>query len=101
MKNRFEVAKAFLKEDGFIVVQCDDNEQAYLKVLMDETLQFCFVTSICVQMSYVSGEMMTHIEKKPPKIKEFLHIYSKIKGTKITPQYTTAEVDKEYNKFVE
>ena len=36
MKNRLEVAKDLLKEDGVIFVQCDDNEQAYLKVLMDE-----------------------------------------------------------------
>lgn len=36
MKNRLEVAKKLLRNDGLIIVQCDDNEQAYLKVLMDE-----------------------------------------------------------------
>ena len=36
MKNRLEVARELLREDGAIFVQCDDNEQAYLKVLMDE-----------------------------------------------------------------
>ena len=36
MKNRIEVAKDLLREDGVIIVQCDDYEQAYLKVLMDE-----------------------------------------------------------------
>ena len=36
MKNRLEVAKTLLAENGVIFVQCDDNEQAYLKVLMDE-----------------------------------------------------------------
>ena len=36
MKNRLEVAKQLLRDDGVIFVQCDDNEQAYLKVLMDE-----------------------------------------------------------------
>ncbi|GAA7845647.1 hypothetical protein HpMS32_12900 [Helicobacter pylori] len=36
MKNRLEIAREFLKDDGVIFVQCDDNEQAYLKVLMDE-----------------------------------------------------------------
>jgi len=36
MKNRLEIAKELLSEDGVIFVQCDDNEQAYLKVLMDE-----------------------------------------------------------------
>lgn len=36
MKNRLEVAKELLRDDGVIFVQCDDNEQAYLKILMDE-----------------------------------------------------------------
>lgn len=35
MKNRLEIARELLREDGVIMVQCDDNEQAYLKVLMD------------------------------------------------------------------
>lgn len=35
MKNRLELAKKLLREDGSIFVHCDDNEQAYLKVLMD------------------------------------------------------------------
>ncbi|KNE23508.1 hypothetical protein ACM37_06015 [Helicobacter pylori] len=36
MKNRLEAAREFLSDDGVIFVQCDDNEQAYLKVLIDE-----------------------------------------------------------------
>lgn len=36
MKNRLEAAQELLRDDGVIFVQCDDNEQAYLKVLMDE-----------------------------------------------------------------
>ena len=36
MKNRLEVARDLLRDDGVIFVQCDDNEQAYLKILMDE-----------------------------------------------------------------
>ncbi|GAA8215764.1 hypothetical protein HpKG25_10320 [Helicobacter pylori] len=36
IKNRLEAAREFLSDDGVIFVQCDDNEQAYLKVLMDE-----------------------------------------------------------------
>ena len=36
MKNRLEVARELLKNDGVIFVHCDDSEQAYLKVLMDE-----------------------------------------------------------------
>ncbi|MFV7790685.1 DNA methyltransferase [Aliarcobacter lanthieri] len=36
MKNRLEVAREFLSDDGVIFLQCDYNEQAYIKVLMDE-----------------------------------------------------------------
>lgn len=36
MQNRLEIARSLLSEDGLIFVQCDDNEQAYLKVAMDE-----------------------------------------------------------------
>ncbi|GAA7829833.1 hypothetical protein HpBT0263_08100 [Helicobacter pylori] len=50
MKNRLEVAREFLSDDGVIFVQCDDNEQAYLKVLMDEifgreNFVSCIITS--------------------------------------------------------
>lgn len=36
MKNRLEIAREFLRDDGVMFIQCDDNEQAYLKVLCDE-----------------------------------------------------------------
>ena len=36
MKNRLELARELLADDGVIFVSIDDNEQAYLKVLMDE-----------------------------------------------------------------
>ncbi|WP_336718077.1 site-specific DNA-methyltransferase [Chryseobacterium mucoviscidosis] len=36
MRNRLTIAKELLRNDGVIFVQCDDNEQAYLKILMDE-----------------------------------------------------------------
>ncbi|NJW53564.1 DNA methyltransferase [Salinimicrobium oceani] len=36
MKNRLVNAKSLLSDNGVILIQCDDNEQAYLKVLMDE-----------------------------------------------------------------
>ena len=47
MKSRLGVAKELLRDDGVIFVQCDDNEQAYLKVLMDEVFgRDSFVASL-------------------------------------------------------
>ena len=36
MKNRLEVAREILNLQGIIFIQCDDKEQAYLKILSDE-----------------------------------------------------------------
>ena len=36
LNERLRLAKQLLKDDGVIFVSIDDNEQAYLKVLMDE-----------------------------------------------------------------
>lgn len=36
MKNRLQVARELLRDDGAIFISCDDSEQAYLKVLLDE-----------------------------------------------------------------
>ena len=35
IKNRLEIAKELLRDDGVSFISCDDNEQAYLKVLCD------------------------------------------------------------------
>ena len=53
MKNRLEVTREFLREDGVVFVQCDDNEQAYLKVLMDEVFgRENFINNIIWQKKY-------------------------------------------------
>lgn len=50
MKDRLKISKELLKDDGVIFIQCDDNEQAYLKVLMDEIFRReNFVNTICWQ----------------------------------------------------
>ncbi|MFM2594295.1 site-specific DNA-methyltransferase [Vibrio harveyi] len=47
MKNRLIVSKGLLKELGTIFVFCDENEQAYLKVLADEIYgRDCFITTV-------------------------------------------------------
>jgi adenine specific DNA methylase Mod len=56
MKNRLEIARDLLSEDGVIFVQCDDNEQAYLKVLMDEIFgRDNFINIISAKMKNIAG----------------------------------------------
>ncbi|EPU1613640.1 site-specific DNA-methyltransferase [Campylobacter coli] len=65
MKNRLEVAREFLRDDGVIFVQCDDNEQAYLKVLTDEIFgRENFVNSIIWRYRTYQGQVRDFFPRK-------------------------------------
>ncbi|WP_224720865.1 DNA methyltransferase [Escherichia coli] len=49
MKNRIEIAKELLSEDGSIWINLDDNEAHYLKVLMDQEFPSGFVANVIWQ----------------------------------------------------
>ncbi|HDZ0268016.1 TPA: site-specific DNA-methyltransferase [Staphylococcus aureus] len=102
MKNRLEVAKELLSEDGVICIQCDDNENAYLKVLLDEIFGINnFVNNVAIKMSEASGIKLTHSQKKLPKIKENIFIYKKDKVNLNPIKVLKNQWDKEYNKIFE
>src|SRR3990167_847971 len=51
MRSRLELLKVLLRDDGVIFVQIDDNEMAYLRILMDEIFgRENFVNTIAVKM---------------------------------------------------
>ncbi|MBO8158977.1 site-specific DNA-methyltransferase [Thermosyntropha sp.] len=80
MKNRLEAAKDLLREDGAIFVQCDDNEQAYLKVLMDEIFgRENFKEDIVVMMGSESGVNAVNVMRGEHlfKVKEHILYYAK------------------------
>ena len=79
MKNRFVIARELLKNDGIIFVQCDDNEQAYLKVLMDEIFgRDSFVSTIHCQMSTTQGMKVKAAQSgNIVKNAEYILVYSK------------------------
>lgn len=73
MKNRLTVARDLLQYEGVIFVQCDDNEQAYLKVLMDEIFgQDNFISTI-VDVVKPEGRRYGYIAKAH----EYIIVYSK------------------------
>ena len=78
MKDRLSVAKELLKNDGVIFIQCDDNEQAYLKVLMDGILgEENYINTIAVNMKNVAGASGGGEDKRLKKNIEYLHIYAR------------------------
>ena len=103
MKNRLTVAEDLLKDGGAIFVQCDDNEQAYLKVLMDEVFGSAnFVNCISVKLSEPTGVKMAHTQIRFPKIKEYLLFYKKNQFVfELIDKIKKEKWDTEYKYFLE
>ncbi|GHR91567.1 putative type III restriction-modification system HindVIP enzyme mod [Helicobacter pylori] len=105
MKNRLEVAREFLSDDGVIFVQCDDNEQAYLKVLMDEIfLRENFVASLHAELSTTQGMKVASAKKgNIVKNAEYILIYSKnIENFSfIRSLYVAKEWDEHYSIYID
>jgi len=104
MRNRLEVAKELLSDEGIIFIQCDDNEQAYLKVLCDEIFRReNFVNTIALRVSPPEGVKTSHADKTILKEKEYLHVYSRNKNLlTVTPCYIKADNwDTHYSSYIE
>jgi len=104
MKNRLEIAHKLLRDDGIIFIQCDDNEQAYLKVLMDEIFnRENFIVCIAVRSSTPSGIKTAHKQKTIIKQKDYILVFAKNKSkVSFKPQYTKAtEWDTHYSVWIE
>lgn len=105
MYNRLKKAKDLLKEDGVIFVQCDDKEQAYLKILMDAIFsRDNFVTTINCQMSTTQGMKVRSAQLgNIVKNTEYIHIYGKNgrKDIAINPLYDLRkDYDEHYNQMI-
>lgn len=62
MKNRLEISKGLLRDDGLIFISCDDNEQAYLKVVLDEIYgKENFVTNFIWRRRKTQANLAKHI----------------------------------------
>ena len=105
MRQRLLLLKAFLAETGLICVQIDDNEMAYLQIVMDEIFgRDHRVNTICVNMSNMSGPKVNSaiMGKRFPKIKEYILIYAKNKEKYELqiPKRKKEKWDKEYNHII-
>lgn len=78
MRERLELLKNLLREDGILFVQIDDSEQAYLKVLLDETFgRANFINMLSVNMKNIAGASGGGEDKRIKKNCEYILIYAK------------------------
>ena len=97
MKNRLEVAKDLLRDDGCIFVQCDDNEMAYLQILMNEIFDFIQI----VEIKMNEGAANEFQNPFMPKNCEYGLYYAKnYNKRKYKPIWIERDVDNAYNYFI-
>jgi len=100
MRNRLEVAKDFLKSDGFICVHLDDIEMAYCKILMDEIFgKASYRNTITLKTNDPSGFKATG--DSIFSTANYILIYSKgeVKG-KIEKTYIETSYDSMYSNVL-
>ena len=100
MRNRLQIAKELLAESGVIFVQCDDNEQAYLKVLMDEIFEAeNFIQMIEIKMN--EGAANEYQNPFMPKNCEYGLLFAKnYKQRKYKPIFVERSYDEAYRNIV-
>jgi adenine-specific DNA-methyltransferase len=75
MKNRLEIAKSLLTQDGVIAVAIDDEEQSYLKILMDDIFsRDNFIGTLIVQIKPSGRTSDSYFSTSH----EYVHFYSLI-----------------------
>ena len=77
IRNRLEIAKDLLRDDGLIIIAIDDEEQAYLAVLCDEVFGRVNHIGTVIVQSKPSGRTT---DSYFATCHEYLHIYSKQAG---------------------
>ena len=88
MRDRLEILKRLLSDDGVIFVQIDDSESSYLKVLMDEIFdRNNYEVTFYVQVRY-AGKTLAE-KNSYQKLIEHIHCYRKT--SKYLPQKEKAE----------
>ncbi|POO87833.1 site-specific DNA-methyltransferase [Clostridium sp. 3-3] len=99
MYPRLRLARNLLSDDGVIFISIDDNEVDNLKKICNEIFgDENFINNISIKMSEVSGNKMTHSNKKFPKIKEYLLVYAR-NDINLNPiKIKKKKWDSEYNK---
>ena len=100
MRNRLEVARSMLRQDGFFCCQADDNEGHYLRVLMDEVFGATnYISTVYIQVRYPDKTLKQ--AKDFHKQIEMVHLYRRSKAAKPILPTEQKDLDKYVYYFEE
>lgn len=101
MYPRLKLARNLLRDDGVIFISIDDNEVSNLRKICDEIFgEENFVNLIAVKMSEATGVKMAHVEKRLPKLKEYLVLYKRAEIQLTPTPVPKGNWDSEYKHLI-
>lgn len=100
MHNRLKVAHSLLHKSGVLLVQINDHNQTYLKILMDEVFRKeNFINIISVRTKSPSGFKTVNLGLF--ETAEYILMYGKSKNDfKYNPQYVDSGYDENYSGYI-
>ncbi len=101
MKNRLEIAKELLRDDGVIYISIDHHENHYLKVLCDEIFQNGLIQDIVVESAAPAGFKL--VNPGPVKVTEYILVYAKNKQKYISQEknlFVKGKYPINYNQYI-
>lgn len=98
--NRILAASTLQSENSWLAVSIDEREHHRMLSLLESYYgEQNIVSTVTVKMSHLSGMKMAHIDKKPPKIKEYLSLISNSVTNKLNPVYEKSEWDDVFDRY--
>ena len=100
MKERIEILKTLLDDDGVLWIHIDDKEMAYLRVMCDEVMgRSNFLNMIVVKTSDPSGHKT--VNPSPYSQTEYILMYAKDRRKyQYEQRYVETGYDSGYNKYI-
>lgn len=98
MNDRMSLVYYLLKNESWCSFNINDIELFNLTKL-SELYDWSSKTNITVKMSHLSGMKMSHIDKKIPKIKESILVFSKGDNYKLNPIYEPCGWDEAFERY--
>lgn len=101
MKNRLEVARELLRDDGVIYISIDHHENHYLKVICDEIFKNGLIQDIIVETAAPAGFKL--VNPGPVKVTEYILVYAKNKQKYISQEknlFVKGKYPANYNQYI-
>src|SRR3990167_4146699 len=100
MKNRLEIARELLSDDGVIFVSIDDREYSYLRILMDEIFEQSNYRNVIKWRKVLSAKSQS---KNLSSVSEYIIVFSKSEAFQYKEYYleTDTEKDKDNYRYTE